>query len=62
MPEEYRCSGLEYIFEGKVVSYWLLCYIFGILHSIFLQTSLWWFRVQTAKQAEHTATVQAVNI
>ena len=47
MPEEYRCSGLEYIFEGKVVSYGLLCYIFGILHSIFQQTSLWWFRVQT---------------
>jgi hypothetical protein len=59
MPEEYRCSGLEYIFEGKVVSYGLLCYIFGILHSIFLQTTCGGFAF---KQAEHTATVQAVNI
>jgi hypothetical protein len=59
MPEEYRCSGLEYIFEGKVVSYGL--YVIFLVYCI-------QFSYKKAcggfafKQAEHTGTVQAVNI
>ena len=61
MPEECRCSGLEYIFEGKVVSYgiFVIFYVIFLVYCIQFPTNMQTFGGFAFKQAEHAATVNS---